>query len=269
MFEKLTQADLDHVADKIRNTPQPGYPSLENRLRIEHVWRRGDRLFVPEGPWQVKPHANRLNVAAHLLDIEIPNDNAQFVDPARVARWRSEGLLLDQHNRPIHPHWQQLLADPRIGLPTGVGFFYRYGPNKTADPVIYRNAHGPLELLLIRRKDNKQWALPGGFEDLTDVSSIEAALRETTEETSLKVPVVSAESIHRSLPIGRRATLHAWTHNEAFLIHGNQEYLYDTAPEARDDAIDVGWFTHGAMQLLEMFDDHPLYIQLALGRIAV
>ncbi len=269
MPKELTKADLDHVAHKISYSPQPGYPPLENRMRIHHVRQRGKRLFVPNGPWQVQPHANRAGKAAHLLDIEVPNNLVRLVDSARAKRWTAEGLLLDQYNRPIHPNWQQLLADPRIGLPTGIGFFYRYGPNRTVDPVIYRNTHGPLELLLIRRKDNGQWALPGGFEDPTDYDSIFAALRETEEETSLKVPITGVEQIHESLPIGRRATIHAWTNNKAFLMHCDQEYLYDVAPEARDDAIDVGWFTPQAMEQLQMFDDHPLYIQLAVSRIAL
>lgn len=269
MLKELTEAELDHVIDKIRNAPQLGYPPLEDRMRIQHVRMKGSRLFVPEGPWQVKPHANRVGAPAHLLDLEVPNDVAQLVDSARAQRWVAEGLLLDQHNRPIHPYWRQLLTDPRIGLPTGVGFFYRYGPNGTADPIIYRNTHGPLELLLIRRRDNGQWALPGGFEDLTDANTIETALRETTEEAGLSVPLIGVEQIHQSTPIGRRATIHAWTSNSAFLIHGNQEYLYDVTPVAGDDAIDVGWFTQEAMQRLEMFDDHPMYIELALGRIVV
>ncbi len=269
MLKELSPADLDHMAHKIKHEPYPGYPSLENRLRIEHIQRHGNRLIIPEGPWQVKPHANRRGKPAHLLDVEVPNDISQFIEQSRAERWAAQGILLDQYNRPIHPYWRQILSDPRLGLPTGIGFFYRYGPNMTVDPIIYRNASGPLEFLLIRRADNLEWGAAGGFEDETDTDSIFTGLRETCEEAGLTVPLKSAELIHESAPVGRRTTIHAWTGNKAYLMHCDQEYLYDVAPTAGDDAIDVGWFTREAMNRLRMFDDHPMYIETAMARLAI
>jgi ADP-ribose pyrophosphatase len=213
---------------------------------------------------------NRQGKSDDVLDPEIPGPDQLKVDRDLSDHWRKAGLILDQYGRPIHPHWEQLLADERIGLPTGVGFFWRYGPNATVDPVVYRRAHenDEPELLLIKRLKGGQWALPGGFIDRQDTSTSSAARREAAEETHLVDIGGTDEVIMHKLPVGLRDTLFAWTENTVVLIHGDQDYLFETEPSPGDDAVDVGWFRRERIRQLNIFDAHAEYIDLAYSRIS-
>jgi ADP-ribose pyrophosphatase YjhB (NUDIX family) len=51
------------------------------------------------------------------------------------------------------------------------------------------------ELLLIRRSDNGNWALPGGAMDLAE-SLVQAAVRETAEETGVQVEITGLVGIY-------------------------------------------------------------------------
>jgi ADP-ribose pyrophosphatase YjhB (NUDIX family) len=59
--------------------------------------------------------------------------------------------------------------------------------------VIVTNQAG--ELLLIRRADNDNWALPGGAMDLGE-SLVDAARRETAEETGVHVEITGLVGIY-------------------------------------------------------------------------
>src|SRR6266540_1923578 len=190
MSEALSTSEIDRIAGVMQQGPYEEYPSLENRLFLGATGLQvtDGTLFVPEGPWHVSDHMNRHDKSSEVLDPEVPGAGQLKVDQDLSDRWRNEGLLLDQYGRPIHPYWEQLLADERIGLPTGTGFFGRYGSNATVDPVVYRKAHehDDPELLLIKRLKGGRWALPGGFIDRGDASPAAAARREAAEETHLE-----------------------------------------------------------------------------------
>jgi NUDIX domain-containing protein len=229
MSESLVRTEIDRIAGVIQHGPYEGYPSLENRLRLgaAGLHLAGNTLVVPEGPWHVSGHINRQGKHKDVLDLEVPGPESLRVDGSLAGIWRNAGLILDQYNRPIHPYWKQLLADERIGLPTGIGFFWRYGPNATVDPVVYRGARGndATELLLIKRRIGGQWAFPGGFMDRIDGSPSIAARREAGEETHLYDIGGTDEIILHKVPVGLRDTLHAWTENTVVLVHGDQDYL--------------------------------------------
>jgi ADP-ribose pyrophosphatase YjhB (NUDIX family) len=59
--------------------------------------------------------------------------------------------------------------------------------------VVVTNAEG--EVLLIRRSDNDNWAVPGGAIDLGE-SLTQAALRETREETGIECEVTGLVGIY-------------------------------------------------------------------------
>lgn len=270
----LSTTDLDQIAYLVALGAHEAYPAPHQRLFQDSPGLRfdGSTLTVPHGPWHAAAHPNRRGVPAALMDPEVP-DAADRVGPALTRRWIADGFTVDQHGRPIHPDWRQLLGDPRIGLPTGVGFFYRYGPNATVDAAVYRRRGtsadpGGLELLLIKRRRGGQWALPGGFSDRSDASPEATARRELAEETGLRVGG-TAEIIVRKRPTGAQATLHAWTENAVVLIHGDPEYLAGAEPVAGDDAIDAGWFTQARIASLDMYDSHAPYIDRAITKLAV
>lgn len=287
MIERYTPEDLDRFARTIARGPyehpdqsvfydtppeqvpmSKGYPVLEDRLfantrgfRVE-----GTQVSIPSyGPWQVDDHANRTG-SSQMMDPEVPSIKHLQMPAETAQRLRETGhTIFDQYGRPIHPNYDQLLGDRRIGLPTGIGFFWRYGANKTADAVVHRDNHNDdPELLLIRRKIGRLWALPGGFVNANE-SAVQAAYREAGEETELWDLRGSARPIRQDLPVGQRTTIHAWCHNTVVLVDADQEYLHDVDPSAASDAIDVGWFDEAARQKLDMFEDHSFYISAAMA----
>ncbi len=269
MSNNLPATELDRIADVISRGPYDGYPAHEDRLFIGAAGLRisPTELFVPDGPWHVEGHDNRAGKDLVILDLEVPTEIPNTPHVLQWS-WRESGLVLDQYGRPTHPDAQQLLTDERIGLPTGLGFFYRYGPNATVDPAVYRQrGDNSTELLMIKRQNGGLWALPGGFLDREDLSAEAAARREAGEETGLTDIGGTDEVILHKRPVGLRDTLHAWTENTVVLIHGDQDYLSDTEPQPGDDAVDVGWFTEDQIAGLDTFDAHQVYIGFAFKRI--
>ena len=59
--------------------------------------------------------------------------------------------------------------------------------------VVVTNDNG--EILLIRRSDNDNWAIPGGAIDLSE-SMAEAAIRETSEETGIACEITGLVGIY-------------------------------------------------------------------------
>jgi ADP-ribose pyrophosphatase YjhB (NUDIX family) len=267
----LSAEDLDQIAKLVGQGTFEGYPAPDQRLYLDTPGLRtdGPALVVPDGPWHVADHPNRRTAGPDHTDPEVPSAGHPLVAADLSQRWLDDGIGLDQYGRPVHPDWRQLLGDRRIGLPTGVGFFFRYGPNATVDPVVYRRrGAGPLEILVIKRRRGGKWALPGGFADRIDRTPEDTARREAGEETGLDRIGGRAEVIVNHRSTGQLVTLNAWMENTVVLIHGDQEYLADTEPVAGDDAVDVKWSTRTGMVDLDMFDVHIRHIDKALQIIA-
>lgn len=251
---------LVSIARVIASRTFPGYPLPANRLFLHTAGVKvsGRTLFVPDGPWQVNDHSNRRDVAAALLDDVIPSKD-------QATYWRAHAKYVDQVGRPLHPHWRELMGDSRIGLPTGLGAFYRYGPNTMADAIIYRRHKGTLEFLLIKQKRSGKWGVPGGFIEPTDASPEAAAYREAKEETGLCDLTGRAEVLLRTLPIRERDTLNAWAEVVVVLIHAEQSYLQTAVPIAGDDASIAQWFALSRITDLDMLDTHPAYLRRAVA----
>lgn len=267
MTEKLPSQELDRIAHVIADGVYPGYPAPADRLYIDTLGLdlSGETPHVPEGPWFVSGHSNRTKVAPDKIDPEVDESTGPL--PASVTeRWERQGLQTDQLGRPINPHAEQLLADPRIGLPTGIGFFWRYGANGTVDGVLHRNRSDEpdrAEVLLIRRKIGRKWALPGGFIDPTDDSYEAAARREIGEETNLWDLGGTGTEIYHKRAVGQRDTLHAWTANVVLRIDADQDELYQRTPVPYDDVEDTGWFRLERADEMLDFDAHRIYLDVA------
>lgn len=110
-------------------------------------------------------------------------------------------------------------------------------PSVTADIIVFREADGGLEVLLIRRGNHPylgKWALPGGFAEPTE-SVDETALRELEEETHLKgIPLE---------PVGLFSTPgrdpRTWVMSEAYVAKISEDA---SQVRAGDDAEDAAWF---------------------------
>ncbi len=257
----LDPPELDRFAATL--TAAPGYPGTRLFLSQPGLRLDGDTLWVPPGPWHITDHPNRRGAPAALSDPEPSGAASEQVDAALTARWRAAGLLVDQHGRPVHPDWQRLLGHPGIGLPTGLGFFWRWGPNATVDALVTRRTPRGTEVLLVRRRDAGKWALPGGFVDRADAGVREAALRELAEETGLRIANGSTEILLARRSPNAIMTLHAWTENTVVRVHGDPEQLA-RAPltPAADEVSELAWTDLATARGLDLFDRHAAYLAL-------
>lgn len=79
----------------------------------------------------------------------------------------------------MHPLFL-LVATSGHHLPGDRDHLGKWGPKNAADPVVVANG----KILLIRRKDTGQWALPGGMVDPSEHVSV-TARRELLEEAGV------------------------------------------------------------------------------------
>lgn len=154
--------------------------------------------------------------------------------------------------KPIHPWHEQLTQ-----LPEGKGNFYYWGPNYTADPIVFTSDAIP-KVLLIKRRDNGLWAIPGGFVDENE-NPIEAGRRELREETGLEIPSDEPTIVYAGPVDDYRATLHAWPETVAMLW----KIPTPAAVRASDDAEDAQWVALDKLPT-ELHGSHRDLIERAL-----
>jgi 8-oxo-dGTP pyrophosphatase MutT (NUDIX family) len=109
---------------------------------------------------------------------------------------------------------------------------------------------GDSRVLLQRRRDTGQWAIPMGKQELGETVA-ECAVRETREETGVTVEVTGILGVYSD-----SGHIVAYTDGEV-----RQEYEVillgrpvSGQPQANDEASDVGWFT---VAELDGLDIHP------------
>jgi 8-oxo-dGTP pyrophosphatase MutT (NUDIX family) len=68
-------------------------------------------------------------------------------------------------------------------------------PNSVVPAAVALVTNGAGEILMIRRTDNGNWALPGGAIEMTE-SVADAAVRETLEETGIRVEVTGLAGVY-------------------------------------------------------------------------
>ncbi len=211
----------------------PGYPT--NRLVMENL-DESTNLTLPDGEWST----------------------GVFVYPTLEEQiaLRNQGYKLDDFGRPLHPWLREMLNNPDVGIVTGLGEYWNWGPNRTGDPIVIGNGR----VLLIKRGDTGVWALPGGFVDSNETGR-QAARRELFEETGI---IVSQEGIevYNGPVTDARATAHAWPETTAVV------WRVDNTPEPtpNDDAIDAKWFPINELPG-ELHGSHLLLIQKAVDVI--
>ncbi len=228
----------------VTNCTYPGYPT--SRLVIENI-DENTPVTLPDGEWSTGVYV--------------------FPTVSEQERLRHEGYELDDFGRPLHPWLKEMLCHPDIGVVTGMGEFWHWGPNRTGDPILISNN----KVLLIKRSDTGSWALPGGFVD-SDETGSQAARRELFEEAGVMIAGKGC-TIYEGPVADSRTTAHAWPETTAVAWR-----IDDTPhPTPNDDAIDAQWFPidslpselHGShlfliQKAIEKMDEIPLSLSLTL-----
>lgn len=176
----------------------------------------------------------------------------------------------------------------RTGL-RGRGILGKWGPNHAADPIVTRwkrdvddqVAQHPvtckpvLQFVSIRRRDNKQWAFPGGMVDPGEVISQTLKrefLEETmnslgmsenakiTAETHLEDFFSKGEDIYKGYVDDPRNTDNAWMETVAKHFHDEDGRFVGTFNlNAGDDAVGVCWID--VAQDLQLYASHSSMLQ--------
>ncbi len=228
---KLTQPDKTDAS----NNPEvyPGYPT--ERLIMQDI----SNLTLPDGPWATK------------IATPLPSMSEQ----KKLAK---QGYQLDDIGRPLHPWLRDMVVNPDVGVVTGKGEYWHWGPNRTADPIVMNDDQIP-KILLIKRGDTDTWALPGGFIDDNE-SAEHAARRELLEETGLLLVGQEGRKVYDGAVADLRTTAHAWPETTALA------WTVEGTPPVRagDDASDVNWFSVDELPI-KLHGSHADLIEQALA----
>ncbi|WP_125783327.1 NUDIX hydrolase [Amycolatopsis sp. WAC 01375] len=272
---------LTEIAGYVSGTVQPGYGLRLFETSPGYRPAVGDECAILPSGFDASGHPNRTCVepAATDPDFVTASDSPIQLDDGLRRHFTAQGWVRDQHGRPLHPHHQQLIADPRIGLPTGIGFFHFYGDNPVVD-VVVTSPTGRVLLITRATADGTIPALPGGYAIPSDFGRtasrwragdrlptldglIAAGARKLAEETGLVVPGDATVRIVRAIrPISSPHTINAWTTTYTLRVD------LPTSPSPLHARPTVAW--HDGDHLLEhgvpgLWPDHRAALRAALG----
>jgi len=170
-------------------------------------------------------------------------------------------LSQDKAGRPLNPQG-------RTGV-SGRGLLGKWGPNFAADPIITRinKESGLMEMLAIQRKDNGQWAIPGGMVDKGEEVS-RTLSRELQEETGVVLPMDQGRMVYQGYVDDPRNTDHAWMETTAKHLHLSGELSERMNLQAGDDAQAVRWLPLTQESMLGLYASHcALIIKTLSGMV--
>ena len=223
-----------NLSDRIQT--YPGYPT-ERLFMAECFFGSDRRIKIPDGPWSAS--------------------NDELPTSYETKAFCKAGYTVDSAGRPLHPQWEQILSDKSRGAITGKGKYYYWGPNYTADPIVIAGGDRR-QVLLIKRHDTGEWALPGGFVDNGE-KAIDTASRELGEEAGLTNIGKPSAQIYKGVVSDLRTTLHSWAETTAYLW--NLETTNEVC--AGDDADEAAWFFEDNLPQ-NLHGSHAEIIKLAL-----
>ena len=223
----------------------------------------------------------------------ILNTNPVWADPQDTSNINFEerfkctnfyNFKLDENNRPINPVG-------RTGL-QGRGVLGKWGPNTAADPLVTRWKRGYnnticydiygnriLQFVAIKRRDNGEYAIPGGMVEPGESLSV-TAKREFGEEALNSMEMSDDEKIIMKEKVEKffsdniciyegyvddpRNTDNAWMVTKCFLWHDNTGEVMDNFKlQAGDDACDVKWIDYTPTSKLNLYASHSTWVEHA------
>jgi ADP-ribose pyrophosphatase len=187
-----------------------------------------------------------------------------WADPEDISRLEempieslSGSLTLDEKGRPLNPVGRTGMA--------GRGLLGKWGPNYAADPIITRisRAAGTIEMLAVQRKDNGQWAIPGGMVDKGEEVT-RTLSRELQEETGVALDMNRGRIIYRGYVDDPRNTDNSWMETTAKHLHLSPETAERMNLKAGDDARAVRWLPLTPQTVRSLYASHCELITAAL-----
>ncbi|MGA7826198.1 MAG: NUDIX domain-containing protein [Geobacteraceae bacterium] len=219
--------------------------ALHSKARREKPAEYPDRYPVPDEKVSWSCEYPSYSPPYYVSPVVLANDCTRnpngWADPEDIAllpaipRESFEGTLIhDKSGRSLNPLG-------RTGI-SGRGLLGKWGPNYAADPIITRinRPSGTMEMLAIQRKDNGQWAIPGGMVDKGEEVT-RTLSRELQEETGVTLSMEDGRIIYRGYIDDPRNTDHAWMETTAKHLHLSAETAEKMNLFAGDDAQAVRW----------------------------
>lgn len=166
-------------------------------------------------------------------------------------------ITFDDEGLPLNPRG-------RTGI-RGRGLLGKWGANFAADPIITRvnPDTNRLEVLVIRRKDNGQTALPGGMVDRGEVVT-KTLRREFREEAGADIDFEDAEKVYSGYVDDPRNTDNAWMETTACHKHLEGEAA-KISFSAGDDATEVHWMEVTTEKIEGMYASHSRLVRSAVS----
>jgi len=239
---------------------EPGVPSLHQKSRREKPPEYPDRFPVPDdlAPWE-KDYSD-YHPPYYVSPVVLANDSTinpkGWADPEDLSKLSavpveslSGPLVVDDAGRPRNPCG-------RTGI-SGRGLLGKWGPNYAADPIITRINHrtGTVEMLAVQRKDNGQWAIPGGMVDKGEEVS-RTLTRELREETGVVLEMEGGWVVYRGYVDDPRNTDNAWMETTAKHLHLASETADRMDLKAGDDAHAVRWLRLEPHTVKDLYASH-------------
>lgn len=258
--------DIEKEMKRATSTEYPGYPFPKDRLKLSlenlYKWKAcGARTSdLPKGDWIIQNHRNYIKgMLSGCSQIDKGQDFSNYdFDPSFDAK----SYKRDERGIPIRPYDELFLLNGAVG---GFGFYRHYGPNRCADPIVFCEYEGNLQVLMIARGDSGFTALPGGMSE-TDNPKTDAT-RELLEETGVDLQDTTSKVIHQGIVWSdTRSTRNAWAETSVILFLPDKSLIEKAKPKAGDDAKEARWVgvCEKTFNNPMFFASHASFVKLAV-----
>jgi len=236
--------------------------------RLESSYKGGFRLTLEQLPWRFRltRYTPKYVVDPSVIDHDEQVKPDGWAHPEDFSKVDIRELVsyvgkvkLGGDGKPTNPF-------RRTGY-TGRGLLGRWGANMARDSLVTRRnpQTGHLEMLVIKRRDNEQWAIPGGFLKNGEVGSA-AGIRELEEESGVNLDMAQgSRELYRGYMDDPRNTDNAWIETVATWKHLPDDVASRLNPHAGDDAIAVRWMDIEAEDLNRLYAGHGDLVRLLLA----
>ena len=206
-------------------------------------------------------------VAPVVLKNDCTTNPAGWADPEEISLLSeipgetfAGPLNLDEAGKPMNPVGRTGIA--------GRGLLGKWGPNYAADPIITRvnGETGQMEMLAVQRRDNGQWAIPGGMVDKGEEVSKTLA-RELQEETGVVLDMAEGHLIYQGYIDDPRNTDNAWMETTAKHLHLPPETADRMNLQAGSDAKAVRWLPLVPETVKNLYASHCALVKATLSEM--